>query len=60
VNKHKAASTAGFVPRNIVLPLEWQSFVIVMANICHHSGKTVPIQWQSFAIMMTNVWQKQV
>jgi len=45
---------------NIPLPLEWQEFVIIMAEDCHPNDKTVPTGWQSSDIRMANIWQKQI
>ena len=46
--------------RKNILPLPWQSFATLLAELCHADGKTLPIRWQNILFLADNEYLRDI
>lgn len=46
--------------RKNILPLPWQSFATLLAELCHADGKTLPIGWQNILSLADNEYLRDI
>ena len=46
--------------RKNILPLPWQRFATLLAELCHADGKTLPIRWQNILFLADNEYLRDI